>query len=235
MNQEEINSNRKSREFDQTERLIEYYKYKERRYDPSDPPPFPAYPESFEAIRRILVARGVSDPSIDLSPPKGALDGELPYERPGPNAGLTPGYGITGGFLGGVVGYLLGSSPLLSFGDVITRGASLKGIDILMRPAAESAFNSMLAGVILGAVAGVVIAALTSNQRATGVDAAQVQPQPSPGATFGPCPHCGTQVPGKMQFCGKCGKSLSPITCLQCGQAVPPDQQFCGACGTRVG
>jgi len=218
MNQKEINSVRRSRESDKTERLIEFYRDKASI----------AYPETLEAIRRILVARGVSDPSVDLSAPEGALDGELPYERPDPSGGHAPGYAIAGGFVGGVVGYLLGSSPQLSFGDIITRGAFLEGLNIFLRPAAEYAFNFMLAGVILGAIAGAVVATVIGNQ-----EAAQAQ-APQSAAVAGTCPHCGTQLAAAMQFCGKCGRSLSSVACQQCGKPVPPDQQFCGACGARV-
>jgi len=182
--------------------------------------------ERFEAIRQILIARGVKDRSVDLSAP----------EEQGPKGkdSTRPGFAIVGGLIGGLVGYLLGSSSLVSFGDVLTRGATLRGLNALLRPAAEHAFNYMLAGVILGVVGGLVIASLTSS-RHTGNGDRIGQRGPDPrGEVLSSCPHCGSRVPVQMQFCGNCGKGLAVVICRQCGKAVPPPQQFCGACGTRI-
>lgn len=104
--------------------------------------------EYLEAIRRMLFARGVSDPTTYVANHVQEPRGGLP----------APGFGAIGGLIGGFVGYLIGTSPPLSFFDVITRGASLNGLNVLLRPAAEYAFNFMLAGIVLGAAAGVVVA-----------------------------------------------------------------------------
>ena len=72
-------------------------------------------------------------------------------------------FGIGGvGFLvGGFVGFLARPSAFLvgqlSFGKIILRGANLKGLDELLIPTAQQSFNIMLAGAIIGAIAGMVI------------------------------------------------------------------------------
>lgn len=129
-----------------------------------------------------------------------------------------------GGVVGGVVGYLLGTSPSLSLEDVLTRGAHLQGFNSLLQPAAEAASNWMIAGVIVGVVGGIVVIQLTS-KRSTPVPLA---------ATLPKCPNCGTPISSGMEFCGKCGKSLTVTTCGKCGKPVPQNQEFCGACGARV-
>ena len=129
-----------------------------------------------------------------------------------------------GGLVGAVVGYLLGTSPSLSLGDVLTRGANLQGFNALLRPAAEAASNWMIAGAIVGVVGGLIVIHLTSSRSS-----------PAPTVeTLPRCPNCGAQVSSGMEFCGKCGRSLALTTCRKCGKPVPPNQEFCGACGTRV-
>ncbi|MGC9949023.1 MAG: zinc ribbon domain-containing protein [Bryobacteraceae bacterium] len=197
-----------------TDKLVELYKKRSSSY--SD--------EFFEAIRQILVQRGVTDESLDLSPPPI----NSPHaERTRPAVHRSSGHGwfaFVGGLAGGLVGYLTGTSPLLSFGDVLTRGVFLEGIKALMRPAAEAASNYMLAGAVAGIVAGLGLASLISSQ---GTPRSTLETETR-------CRHCGMTVPNEMRFCGKCGNSLAPVVCRQCGKALPPDQQFCGGCGTRV-
>ena len=71
------------------------------------------------------------------------------------------GIGIAGFLIGGVVGFLARPSAFfvgqLPFEHVITRGATLKGIDQVMIPLAQRSFNITLIGAIIGAVAGIVI------------------------------------------------------------------------------
>jgi hypothetical protein len=66
-----------------------------------------------------------------------------------------------GAAVGGFVGFLLRPSvPLigpLPFETVVTRGANLSGLDLLLKGAAETSFNYMLAGVLVGALVGWVI------------------------------------------------------------------------------
>jgi hypothetical protein len=64
---------------------------------------------------------------------------------------------------GGFVGYLIGTSSLLTFGDVFGRGASFQGVQLLLRPAAEKANNYMFAGSTVGVVAGIMFASLRAS------------------------------------------------------------------------
>lgn len=71
---------------------------------------------------------------------------------------LVLGLTILGLFLGGMIGFLLRPSVMLvgqlPFGTVITRGANLAGLDRLLISAAQTSFNYLLAGAIIGAVIG---------------------------------------------------------------------------------
>lgn len=68
---------------------------------------------------------------------------------------------VVGLLLGAAVGYfyrppafLVGQLP---FHVVITRGTTLKGLDQVYIPVAESSFNYLLAGAVLGAVVGYLV------------------------------------------------------------------------------
>jgi tetratricopeptide (TPR) repeat protein len=46
------------------------------------------------------------------------------------------------------------------------------------------------------------------------------------------CPHCQTENPEGVKFCGKCGQSLqAELLCPQCGHTNPPGNEFCFECG----
>jgi len=68
---------------------------------------------------------------------------------------------VSGGMLGGIIGYLTRPSALLvgqlPFGTVITAGAGLQGLDQLLIPVAQQSFNQMLTGAIVCAVLGGVV------------------------------------------------------------------------------
>jgi uncharacterized membrane protein YccC len=76
---------------------------------------------------------------------------------------------ILGLLIGGVVGFLLRPSvPLmgqLPFTTVITRGANLRGLDQLLLGYARSSFNYLVAGVLLGALIGLVVAVVVPKSR----------------------------------------------------------------------
>jgi len=65
---------------------------------------------------------------------------------------------LLGAGVGGLVGFLLRPSVViigqLPFSTVITRGSNLSGLDTLLKGAAETSFNYILVGVLLGAAAG---------------------------------------------------------------------------------
>ena len=75
--------------------------------------------------------------------------------------------GILGFFLGGFIGFLLRPANIigqLDFGTVIQRGANLSGMDILLRPLAATSFNYMLAGAVVGCLAGLGMAYLMAKR-----------------------------------------------------------------------
>lgn len=77
--------------------------------------------------------------------------------------------GVVGALLGGLVAFLLRpSAPLigqLSFGAVVSRGRSLRGLDQILVPVAERSFNQLLVGLVLGGLAGLVLAIAVARGR----------------------------------------------------------------------
>lgn len=74
------------------------------------------------------------------------------------------------GLMGGaLLGFLFRPSNILigqlPFGTVITRGANLQGLDQLLVPMAQTSFNYLLVGAILGAAGGVLIGHLYASKR----------------------------------------------------------------------
>jgi ABC-type nitrate/sulfonate/bicarbonate transport system permease component len=76
---------------------------------------------------------------------------------------------IAGILMGGVVGFLLRPTvPLmgqLPFTTVISRGANLQGLDQLLVGYARTSFNYLLAGLIFGAVIGLVVSFVMDKSR----------------------------------------------------------------------
>jgi len=74
------------------------------------------------------------------------------------------GLAVCGFFAGGALGYLCRPSAMLigqlPFSVVITRGATLEGLDTLLVGVAQKSFNSMVIGAIVGAVLLGVLGAL---------------------------------------------------------------------------
>lgn len=103
----------------------------------------------------MLVAASLVALVEDVSPAARYVKGSL----------LPEGLGFAGLLIGGLVGFLLRPSGSvfglevgqLPFKDVITRGGSLKGADLILTPIAQSSFNYLLAGAIVGAVCGVLL------------------------------------------------------------------------------
>jgi multisubunit Na+/H+ antiporter MnhE subunit len=124
---------------------------------------------------------------------------------------------VLGAILGAIVGFLLRPSvPLvgqLPFPVVITRGANLSGLDIILRSVAEQSFNYMMVGAIVGAIVLAAWVSMTRKPSPTAATAAAttVPPTPSNAASGSPG--------GKF--------------CTRCGAALGSDIVFCGACGTR--
>jgi len=85
-------------------------------------------------------------------------------------SGLMAGLGAAGAAIGGLAGFLARPAlPLigqqLPFAVVVSRGAGLQGMDLIMVPLAQRSFNIMLLGVIVGAVLGVAVGYLVALQR----------------------------------------------------------------------
>jgi len=72
--------------------------------------------------------------------------------------------GVVGFLVGGFVGFQLRPAAFLvgqlPFGTVITRGSNLSGLEALLVSTAQTSFNYMLAGAVLGAACGAVVGAL---------------------------------------------------------------------------
>jgi hypothetical protein len=84
------------------------------------------------------------------------------------------GFGVVGGVLGGFVGFLLRPAMLvgqLPFETVLLRGANLRGVDVLLVPLAQTSFNMMVAGAIIGAVVGVAAQYLAARRNSGAADA----------------------------------------------------------------
>ena len=77
--------------------------------------------------------------------------------------------GIAGLIIGGIVGFLLRPSvPFmgqLPFTTVITRGANLRGFDQLLTGYARTSFNHLVAGIVVGAVIGLIAAFVIQSQK----------------------------------------------------------------------
>ena len=76
---------------------------------------------------------------------------------------------IAGLVIGSIVGFLfrprVPSVGQLPFITVITRGANLRGLDQLLLGYAHTSFNYLIAGMILGAIVGMIAAFVISSQK----------------------------------------------------------------------
>jgi len=103
---------------------------------------------------------------------------------------------------------LVGQLPL---GVVLTRGATLNGLDILLRSTAEQSFNYLLVGGVVGAVLMAGANVMLTSQSRGGTPAVplhtNVSAAPPPtGATANTfCTQCGSMLSPAVLFCGSCG------------------------------
>ena len=104
----------------------------------------------------------------------------------------------SGAIVGGIIGFLLRPSVpgigQVSLGDVLTRGGDLRGFDVLLKGAAETSFNYLVAGVILGGVISAIVA--KSGALSPPTHSQHTNPESPP-------------VSQATGFCTKCGKPLS--------------------------
>lgn len=121
---------------------------------PAPAPPLPNRPISPPPLSTVaaLASSGAAAPVIDLEPlhrnPMRLTSGTLPTLLPG---------ALVGAAIGAAVAFALRPSffgEQLPFDAVITRGATLKGLDQILVPLAERSFNGIFAGALLGAMIG---------------------------------------------------------------------------------
>lgn len=134
------------------------------------------------------------------------------------------------GFLvGGAVGLLTRPSvPLLGqlpFDTVLSRGAGLSGIDILLKSTAEASFNQMLVVGVIGAVAGAALGRYFGQQRiAAGLPQLSHQARRPATTVSVDTSDAGNQL----------ANSPTPF-CMACGAKLPDAATFCPKCGARRG
>lgn len=114
----------------------------------------------------------------------------------------------TGAIFGALVGFLVrpsiplvGQLPLLV---VVTRGAFLSGLDILLRPTAEQSFNWMLGGAIVGSVVLGAFTGVLHKSRPAGVPLPR-NVEPTTGMPASSCAKCGREFVSGAKFCSRCG------------------------------
>ena len=138
---------------------------------------------------------------------------------------------VLGGFLlGAFVGFLLRPSvPVigqLPFDVVITRGADLRGVDVVVRSTAEQSFNYMLVGAIVGAVVlgigGGLIAKHGTEEHGTRAKVAS--------ASAAPLSTISSAAPDNTLQ----SSTRTSRFCTKCGERIAADTAFCGACGNKV-
>jgi len=80
--------------------------------------------------------------------------------------------GVVGFFVGGCIGFLLRPSAFLvgqlPLETVIMRGSNLSGLDSLLISTAQTSFNYMLVGAILGAIGGLVVGLIAFKDKPQG-------------------------------------------------------------------
>jgi uncharacterized membrane protein YeaQ/YmgE (transglycosylase-associated protein family) len=76
---------------------------------------------------------------------------------------------LVGGIVGAFIGYMLRPSAFLigqlPFGAVISRGASLQGLDRILIPTAQTSFNVLVAGLVVGLASGFVAGMFVNRSR----------------------------------------------------------------------
>jgi membrane protease subunit (stomatin/prohibitin family) len=120
--------------------------------------------------------------------------------------------------LGAFVGFLLRPSVAmigqLPFETVVTRGANLRGMDVVLRAAAEQSFNYMVVGAIVGAVILGIWGSLASKPKS---QPANVQ----------------LAAAASGQSTSTTPAAIETTFCTKCGKALTVDMAFCSGCGTR--
>jgi hypothetical protein len=113
----------------------------------------------------------------------------------------------TGAVVGGIVGFFLRPSvPMigqLPLGTVLSRGSNLSGLDVMLKGAAETSFNYMVAGAVVGGIVMALFARKPSPLTAAEQTGATPSTQSAKPGNF--CTKCGTTLSQGAEFCGSCG------------------------------
>ena len=117
---------------------------------------------------------------------------------------------------GAIVGFLLRPSITLvgqlPLGVVLTRGATLKGLDVMLKPFAETSFNYIIVGALIGLGAGIAISRIgrsTPQAPSTITSISEATDHPVVGDVFRYCSKCGAALTASANFCGSCGNKVS--------------------------
>jgi len=109
---------------------------------------------------------------------------------------------LIGALLGALTGFLLRPSVpgtgKLPFETVITAGANLDGLGLLLKPTAQQSFKYLVIGLILGGIAGLIFGGFTR----PGVSVRRAAPDAGTGAF---CANCGQAMSTTTEFCPRCG------------------------------
>jgi hypothetical protein len=100
--------------------------------------------------------------------PLGGVRAHTPRKHRGSSFGQVIRFGFYGAFIGSFIGYLLRpSAPLvgqLPLTTVLTRGSDLRGINQILIPLAQTSFNYIIVGIVLGWVIGAIAGLLLSKR-----------------------------------------------------------------------
>lgn len=129
-------------------------------------------------------------------------------------------YSLGGLLIGGFVGFLLRPAvPILGaklpFMTVITRGLGLRGFDAALIPLAEASFNHVLAGGIIGVIAGYVFAVVRPRGGISDGRTAAAAPsqaiEPTKARSERDCPWCAERVLTAARICKHCGREIADV------------------------
>lgn len=117
---------------------------------------------------------------------------------------------VGGALVGFAIGYLFRPAMLgvqLPFWVVVTRGETLSGLEALARPLAQQSFNLVLAGSVIGAVAGYAFYRFSPGAPHA-PRAGAATPQSTPPREERACPWCAETILAAAKICKHCGRNV---------------------------